>query len=77
MTIETMPLDLFESYYSAIEVFESQEILASFTIADWPNLKSSRRQGIHRRLHKIAYPENRARTISVEDLKKMFESGNI
>jgi hypothetical protein len=41
---------------NSADVIESQEILASFKAADWPNLKKSDRQKTHKDLHKMAYP---------------------
>jgi hypothetical protein len=64
-------------YLKASEHLEAQETLVRREEALWPWTKRQDRQQRHRKLWKIAYPDDTQRTISVEQLKKLVESGRI
>lgn len=41
-----MPVSEFEQYFSAIKIIEARETLNSFTIMDFPHIKSEKRKQI-------------------------------
>ena len=52
-------------------------MLKKFTISDWPNMKKDSRETLHRKLHKVAFPETYARTITPEQLALMIKAGKL
>jgi hypothetical protein len=53
-------------------MIEAQEQLKQIQIADWPNMKKSSREKIHRDLHKKAFPTKMKKSISVDDFKRIL-----
>lgn len=53
----TMPADTFEMYWECMRVIDSQEMMRSLTIADYPHTNKQMRKKIHRQLHRNAYPD--------------------
>lgn len=66
-----MDMDKLETYYQAIEMIESQNLLVHFKIQDWPNLKKPQRTKLHRDVYKKAYPNDKSRSLSLADLLKV------
>jgi hypothetical protein len=64
-------------YLTAMEHLEAQETLLRREEALWPWAKNGERSKRHKALWKLAYPDDQKRTISVDDLKKLVESGNL
>ena len=42
-----MPVSEFDQYFAAIKIIESRETLNSFTIVDFPHLKSEKRKQVY------------------------------
>lgn len=41
---------------NAADVLEARELLSSFKVSDWPNLKKESRQKMHKEIYRMAYP---------------------
>lgn len=70
--IEQMDCETFNTYSSAIEVIEAQELLLSMQAADYPHLKSENRSDLHKRVYKTARPNISPKVIKLDDIEKVF-----
>ena len=66
-----LPYD-FSVYLEAVEIIEAQEMLRAMNIADYPTMKKNDRQRLHRQVYKTAYPNEKKRVITTQDLKKIL-----
>ncbi len=57
-------------------MIEAQEMLKAMQIADFPHTQKSKREKIHRDLHKKAYPKTYSKPVSTEDLARIIFGGN-
>jgi hypothetical protein len=64
-------------YQKAMQNMEAQESLARREEALWPNTKQSYRERRHRELWKLAYPDDQKRTLTLDELKNLIESGKL
>jgi len=67
-----MTTDEMSSAYSAVIVIENQEILKQLNVADYPMMKREARNKLHRHLFKLAFPDQKKKVITMEDLKKIL-----
>jgi hypothetical protein len=69
-----MDADIVESLWLSITMIEAQDQLKKLTVADWPNMKKSARDKMHKHLHSQAYPNNlsKKKSISMADLQKVL-----
>lgn len=58
------------AYWQAITVIEAQEVLIQMRLADWPNMKGPARQKWHRDIHRAAYPHQKRKAMTPEELAK-------
>lgn len=61
-------------YFEAAIILENQEMLRAFTVSDYPQMKKANREKVHRQVYKAAYPDQKKRVITTEDLKKILGS---
>lgn len=47
-------------------------MLRAMNVADYPMMKKESRQKLHRQVYKQAFPDQKKRSISVDDLKKIL-----
>jgi hypothetical protein len=52
-------------------------MLRLLTVADWPNMKQSRREELHRKLHKTAYPSTYSKPVTLDTLAQLLQLGTI
>ena len=59
--------------WDCITVIEAQNQLTLLTALDFPNMKKTQRQKLHKEVYKLAYPsEIRAKNyVSIEDLQRI------
>jgi len=69
-----MQTDDLNTFYTAAIILENQEMLRKLTIADYPDMKKSNREKVHRQVYKAAYPDQTKRVVTVEDLKRYLGS---
>lgn len=53
LELDNLPVDEFEVYWDQITKIEAEEMLIAITIADYPYLKSDKRNRLHNRLKGI------------------------
>jgi hypothetical protein len=58
-------------------MLEAQETLRAMSMADWPNMKRSAREELHRKIHKAAYPVTYSKPVTVQELAKMLGLGKL
>lgn len=60
--------------WECVTMIEAQEQLKLMNALDFPNMKKSQRQKIHKDLHRLAYPSSvkPKNYISIEDVQKML-----
>jgi hypothetical protein len=56
---------------------EAFEMLEKFTVQDWPNLPKAKREEIHRKYHRAAFPNSRPRGLTFADLANIQGMGRI
>jgi hypothetical protein len=64
----------FTTYLQALEVIEAQEMLRAMNVADYPTLKKESRSRLHKQVYKQAFPDQKKRVVTTEDLKKLLGS---
>lgn len=69
-----LPDDL-STYYTAAEIIEAQEMIRAMNVADYPHMKKTNREKLHKQVYKSAFPDQKKRSITTEDLKIMLENG--
>lgn len=52
-----MPNEMYEQFWSAIDVIEARSLLLQMTTADFPHMKQSARQKHHKSIYKNAFPD--------------------
>lgn len=73
-----MCADTSQGYIQAMEVLEAQERLMELSTQDWPNLKKTQRDKLHRSLHRSAYPKTHdGIPLSPVELAKVLGAGRI
>lgn len=60
-------------YWEAITVIEAREMLSQLSVADYPHMKKTSRQKLHRSLSKMAFPATfkDKRRLTLQDLAAM------
>lgn len=66
-----------QRYYKAMEMLSAQERLMELSTQDWPNLKKSQREKLHRQLHRAAYPSTYSKPVTPQELAKILGAGRI
>lgn len=69
-----MDFETVEVFWNLITRLEAQEMLKQFTLSDWPNMKNDKRQTLHRKLFRDAYPE-KIKTVTLEEYMKNSGGG--
>lgn len=69
-----LPYDV-NTCLKAAEVLEAQEMLRAMNVADYPHQKKEPRARLHRQVYKQAFPDQKKRVITTDDLKKILENG--
>lgn len=64
----SLSIDELNNYWQAITSIEAQELLKKLTVVDWPNMKKSQREKLHRQLYGDAYPATFKETRKVSNL---------
>jgi len=67
-----MPNELVLDFWEAIEVIEAQNHLALMKIADFPNLKQAERTKVHKEVYKRAYPFQKKKSVTWEELQRIM-----
>tara|TARA_Y100001937_G_scaffold62004_1_gene85030 strand:- start:4828 stop:5094 length:267 start_codon:yes stop_codon:yes gene_type:complete len=73
--LDNMSIDLFNQYWSAINVIESKEMLSDFTVADFPHLKSGKRKEIYNKVQSCLRQEKNVAT-STREIARMLGAIN-
>jgi hypothetical protein len=69
--VESLDTYEFNLLARGIHRMKSQNMLESFTVADYPNMESKTRKKIHKEVFKVAYPEQmKKRIVTADDLLK-------
>jgi hypothetical protein len=63
-----MRADRIDVYWDAMIAIESQEILISCKLQDFPHLKPNERKKWHRQVYQTAYPHTRRAPVTNEEL---------
>lgn len=74
---EQMDVHTTQDYFIAMETLSAQERLVELSTSDWPNLKRDTRTGIHRDLHKVAFPATHAKVTTPSELANLLGAGRI
>lgn len=74
---EQMDVDQTQTYFQAMETLAAQERLLELGSHDWPNVKRSSRDRIHRDLHKSAFPKTYENPVTPDELAKLLGAGRI
>lgn len=61
-----MKSSVFNMYWQAIDVLESQETLVAINVSSYPTAKKEFRDKLHRKLHKMAYPNTWNKAVKVD-----------
>lgn len=61
--VTEMDEETFETLMAGIEVIESKKTLIGFQVNDFPTLKQSVRERVHRNLQRIAFPDDFKKSI--------------
>ena len=69
--------DQFTTYLKGLEIIKARETLEQWSSNDWPHLKKDRRQQMHRKIHRIAYPNQKAVAMTHEQLAKFMGLGKL
>lgn len=69
-TIKQMPCDEFDIYWQSIEIIEAQEQLMQMNISDYPHIKQTSREKLHRSIHDIAFPKDQKKALTTDDVAK-------
>jgi hypothetical protein len=64
--------DEFITYQIAADVLQAQEMLRAMNVADYPHMKKQGRDKLHRDVYKRAFPDQKKRVITTEDLKTLL-----
>ena len=67
-TIDELDAKDMATYLRGAEIMKAREILEQRSNHDWPHLKKDRRQLMHRKLHRVAYPNERRNGFSFEEI---------
>lgn len=67
-----MTLKEFEIYYTNIDMFQAQELLLAFQASDYPGLKQEARERVYKQTRKQAYPFEKQKIITFDDLERLF-----
>lgn len=68
-------MEQIEHYFEAAKILKAQETLVAFSISDYPYLKKRDKEKMHRQIYKEAFPDNKPRSLTIEDLKKIHGMG--
>ena len=60
-----------------MEVLAAQDQLFLLSVADWPKMKKSSRDKMHRSIHRIAFPRTHSEPIGPQELAKILGAGRI
>jgi len=71
-----MPNDYVNMLWQAIDILDARELLVKMTIQDWPNMKPSARQSLHKKIYKTAYPKVKKRAMTLDDLENALRNPN-
>lgn len=69
-------MERLDSYFQAIDMIENQELLVTLRSNDWPNLKPQQRKKLHRYIYKKAYPNDKGKSLTLEDMAKIRGFGH-
>jgi len=67
-----MEYDRLKTYIDAIEVIEAQNTLLALRVSDYPNCKSDDRSKFHSSITKKAFPNQKKKIVSFDDIDKLF-----
>lgn len=66
-----------DRYYNAMMKIEAHERLVALSTQDWPNMKKSQREKLHKELHRAARPEVYEDPVTPSELAKILGAGRI
>lgn len=67
---------VFKLYWDAITVIEAQEALLGIQVAAYPHLKTDDQKGLHRNMHRMAYPEDTDdKVLTTQDFARILTHG--
>jgi hypothetical protein len=67
----------FATYFKGVEILMARETLENWTANDWPNIKKDKRESMHRKLHRVAYPDNKPIAMTPETLANFIGLGKM
>lgn len=73
-----MDNETYETLVNGMEIIGAKTLLKSFSVADYPNGKADSRRKLHRKIFKVAYPNDaKKRALKVSDLKGIPDAAEI
>jgi len=70
--LEAMPIDRVMMYWKGIDMLESQEMISSLKVSEFPNMEASDKKKLKKTLENMAYFKQEVKVIQTSDIAKFI-----